>query len=105
MDILSNLVMGFGIALSPWTLLLAVIGAFVGTIIGALPGLGPSNGVALLIPISFSMGLDAISALVLLTGHDAIVAVYTRDVAVAADGAVWVITDEDDGKLVRLAKR
>ncbi len=26
-----------------------------------------------------------------------------RDVAVGADGAVWVITDEDDGKLVRLA--
>lgn len=67
MDILSNLALGFGIALSPWTLLLAVIGCFVGTIIGALPGLGPSNGVALLIPISFSMGLDAISALVLLT--------------------------------------
>ncbi|WP_323005362.1 tripartite tricarboxylate transporter permease [Pseudorhodobacter sp.] len=67
MDILSNLALGFSIALSPWTLLLAVIGCFVGTIIGALPGLGPSNGVALLIPISFSMGLDAISALVLLT--------------------------------------
>lgn len=67
MDILSNLAMGFGIALSPYTLLLAFIGCFVGTIIGALPGLGPSNGVALLIPISFSMGLDAISALVLLT--------------------------------------
>ena len=28
-----------------------------------------------------------------------------RDVAVAADGAVWVITDEDDGKLVRLSKQ
>ena len=28
-----------------------------------------------------------------------------RDVAVAADGAVWAITDEDDGKLVRLATR
>ena len=67
MDILSNLAMGFGIALSPYTLFLALIGCFVGTIIGALPGLGPSNGVALLIPISFSMGLDAISALVLLT--------------------------------------
>ena len=67
MDILSNLAMGFSIALSPWTLMLAIIGCFVGTIIGALPGLGPSNGVALLIPISFSMGLDAISALVLLT--------------------------------------
>lgn len=67
MDILSNLAMGFGIALTPYTLFLAVIGCFVGTIIGALPGLGPSNGVALLIPISFSMGLTAIPALVLLT--------------------------------------
>ena len=26
-----------------------------------------------------------------------------RDVAVAADGAVWAVTDEADGKLVRLA--
>jgi putative tricarboxylic transport membrane protein len=67
MDILSNLELGFSIALSPYTLMLAFIGCFVGTIIGALPGLGPSNGVALLIPISFSMGFDAISALVLLT--------------------------------------
>jgi putative tricarboxylic transport membrane protein len=67
MDILSNLALGFSIAFSPYTLMLALIGCFVGTIIGALPGLGPSNGVALLIPISFSMGLDAISALVLLT--------------------------------------
>ena len=67
MDLFANLALGFSIALSPYTLLLAIIGCFVGTIIGALPGLGPSNGVALLIPISFSMGLDAISALVLLT--------------------------------------
>ena len=28
-----------------------------------------------------------------------------RDVAVAADGAVWVVTDETNGKLVRLAVR
>jgi putative tricarboxylic transport membrane protein len=67
MDVLSNLAMGFSIALSPWTLFLALVGCFVGTIIGCLPGLGPSNGVALLIPISFTLGLDAISALVLLT--------------------------------------
>jgi putative tricarboxylic transport membrane protein len=38
-----------------------------GTIIGALPGLGPSNGVAILIPITFTLGLDATSALVLMT--------------------------------------
>ena len=67
MDLLSNLALGFSIALSPWTLMLAVIGAFVGTIIGALPGLGPSNGVAIMIPLAFTLGLDATSALVLLT--------------------------------------
>ncbi|MGD1879534.1 MAG: tripartite tricarboxylate transporter permease [Kiloniellaceae bacterium] len=67
MDLLSNLALGFSVALSPWTLLLAVGGAFIGTIIGALPGLGPSNGVAILIPLAFTFGLDATAALVLLT--------------------------------------
>ncbi len=67
MDILANLAIGFDIALSPYTFMLAVIGCFLGTIIGALPGLGPSNGVAILIPITFTLGLDAVAALVLLT--------------------------------------
>ncbi|MCL4141587.1 UNVERIFIED_CONTAM: hypothetical protein GTU68_022655 [Idotea baltica] len=67
MDIMSNLALGFSIALSPYTLMLAIIGCFLGTIIGALPGLGPSNGVAILIPITFTLGLDATSALVLMT--------------------------------------
>ena len=67
MDILANLQLGFSIALSPWTLMLAVAGCFIGTIVGALPGLGPSNGVAIMIPLTFSLGLDATSSLVLLT--------------------------------------
>lgn len=67
MDTLANLAMGFGVALTPFTLFLAVCGCFLGTIIGALPGLGPSNGVAILIPLAFALGLDATQALVLLT--------------------------------------
>ncbi len=67
MDTLANLAMGFGVALTPYTLFLAVCGCFLGTIIGALPGLGPSNGVAILIPLAFALGLDAMQALVLLT--------------------------------------
>lgn len=67
MDLISNLALGFSIALSPTTLLLAIIGCFLGTMIGALPGLGPSNGVAILIPLTFTLGLDATSALVLMT--------------------------------------
>lgn len=67
MDMLANLALGFSVALSPYTLMLAIIGCFLGTIIGALPGLGPSNGVAILIPLTFTLGLDATSALVLMT--------------------------------------
>ena len=67
MDILANLALGFSVALTPYTLMLAVIGCFLGTIIGAMPGLGPSNGVAILIPLAFTLGLDATAALVLMT--------------------------------------
>ena len=67
MELLDNLALGFSVAFSINTLFLAVVGCFLGTIIGALPGLGPSNGVAILIPITFTLGLDATAALVLLT--------------------------------------
>ena len=67
MELISNLALGFQVALTPTTLALAIIGCILGTIIGALPGLGPSNGVAILIPLSFSFNLDATQALVLMT--------------------------------------
>jgi len=67
MDTLSALAHGFTIALTFENLGLALIGCFLGTIIGALPGLGPSNGVAILIPLAFSLGLPATPALILLT--------------------------------------
>ena len=67
METLGYLIQGFGVALTPTHLLLAFVGCFLGTIIGALPGLGPSNGVAILIPLAFTLGLDATAALILLT--------------------------------------
>ncbi|MEZ5647327.1 MAG: tripartite tricarboxylate transporter permease [Burkholderiaceae bacterium] len=67
MDTLQQLANGFAIALTWQNLLLALVGCFLGTMIGALPGLGPSNGVAILIPVVFSMGLGATPALILLT--------------------------------------
>ena len=67
MDTLSSLADGFAIALSFENLGLALLGCFLGTIMGALPGLGPSNGVAILIPLAFSLGLGATPALILLT--------------------------------------
>ena len=65
-DILNNLGLGFGVAFSPLNLLVAAIGSFLGTIVGVLPGLGPINGVAMLVPICFAMGLPPDTALILL---------------------------------------
>ena len=66
MEIISHLVDGFAVAGSPTNLMICLIGAFLGTIIGMLPGLGPINGVAILLPIAYAMKLPPESALILL---------------------------------------
>ena len=60
-----NLLLGFQVALQPNNLALAVLGITLGTIIGVLPGLGGANGVAILLPLTFSM--NPTSAIILLT--------------------------------------
>lgn len=67
METLANLSDGFAIALTWQNLFLALMGCFLGTLMGALPGLGPANGVAILIPIAFSLGLGPTPSLILLT--------------------------------------
>src|SRR6266404_8192834 len=62
---IENLLLGFQVALQPHNLFLAVIGIALGTIIGVLPGLGGANGVAILLPLTFSM--QPTSAIILLT--------------------------------------
>ena len=66
METINFLLDGFDVAFTVQNITLALIGCFLGTIFGALPGLGPANGVAILIPISFSLGLDAASSMILL---------------------------------------
>ena len=46
---------GFAVVLSPFNLLLMLVGIVLGVIIGVLPGLGGANGVAILLPLTFSM--------------------------------------------------
>ncbi|WP_026988699.1 tripartite tricarboxylate transporter permease [Fodinicurvata fenggangensis] len=67
METLNLLADGFAVALTPTNLMLALLGCFLGTLIGSLPGLGPVNGVAILIPVAFSLELDPTSALILLS--------------------------------------
>src|SRR6187200_564934 len=66
MDILNNLVLGFGVALTLKNLTYCFLGVFLGTLIGVLPGIGPLVTIAMLLPITF--GLDPTSALIMLAG-------------------------------------
>ena len=65
-DILSNLATGFSAALSFQNLAFALIGCFLGTLIGVLPGIGPIPAIAMLLPITF--GLEPLSSLIMLGG-------------------------------------
>ncbi|TNB48464.1 tripartite tricarboxylate transporter permease [Martelella lutilitoris] len=67
-SVISGLASGFAVALDPFNLMLVLLGAFAGTLIGALPGIGPINGVAILLPISYSLGFPPESAIILLAG-------------------------------------
>src|ERR671913_287851 len=65
-DLVSNLSLGFGVALTFQNLGLAFLGCLVGTLIGVLPGVGPIATIAMLLPITF--GLDPVGALIMLAG-------------------------------------
>jgi putative tricarboxylic transport membrane protein len=64
-DALANLLGGFDIAISPYNLFIALVGVFLGVIIGVLPGLGGTSGVAILLPLTFTMPIT--SAIVFLS--------------------------------------
>jgi len=52
---IASLMHGFSVALTPYNLALMFVGIVLGVIIGVLPGLGGANGVAILLPLTFSM--------------------------------------------------
>ena len=65
-ELLANLWMGFGVAATPTNIMLCMIGATVGTLIGVLPGIGSLATIAMLLPITF--GLPPVGALIMLAG-------------------------------------
>ncbi|MCC6070928.1 tripartite tricarboxylate transporter permease [Massilia sp. GCM10020059] len=66
MEILANLGLGLETAFTLTNLMYCLIGVFVGTAVGVLPGLGPIATIAMLLPATF--GLPPISALIMLSG-------------------------------------
>lgn len=55
MEEIVNLFHGFATVLQPFNIMVMIIGIMLGVVIGVLPGLGGANGVAILLPLTFSM--------------------------------------------------
>jgi putative tricarboxylic transport membrane protein len=66
MDLVDNLLLGFGVAFTLQNLAYALLGCLLGTLVGVLPGLGPVATIAMLLPSIY--GLDATPALIMLAG-------------------------------------
>jgi len=66
MEILANLGLGLETAFTLTNLFYCLVGVFVGTAVGVLPGLGPIATIAMLLPATF--GLPPVSALIMLAG-------------------------------------
>ncbi|MBI4275012.1 MAG: tripartite tricarboxylate transporter permease [Rhizobiales bacterium] len=65
MEEIANLFNGFAVVIQPFNIMVMVVGILLGVIIGVLPGLGGANGVAILLPLTFSM--SPTSAIIMLS--------------------------------------
>src|ERR1044071_8054884 len=65
-DLIANLWLGMGVAVTPTNIGLVLVGSLVGTLIGVLPGIGSLATIAMLLPITF--GLPPVGALIMLAG-------------------------------------
>ena len=66
MELFGNLALGISTALSPENILYCFIGVLLGTLVGVLPGIGPTATIAMLLPITF--GFEPVTALIMLAG-------------------------------------
>lgn len=66
MDIIGPLLGGFAIVLTPQNLLSAFLGVVLGTVVGILPGLGPTAAIALLLPAT--TGMNMVTGIIMLSG-------------------------------------
>ncbi len=89
--------LGITTALSGYNIFMVAIGAFAGTFIGMLPGLGPISAIALMIPVTY--GMDPSSALILIAGvyYGAIFGGSTSSILINAPGVAGTVATAFDG--------
>ena len=105
MEILDKLLFGFSVALSPANFLYCLVGVFIGTIVGVLPGLGCMNAVAILIPVTF--GMNPTAAMIMLAGiyYGAMYGGSTTSILINTPGEAPAIMTTLDGYQMALQGR
>lgn len=102
MDVLQNVIYGFQVALQPVNLIYCFFGVLIGTLVGVLPGLGPSAAIALLLPSTFKV--TPVSAIIMLAGiyYGAMYGGSTTSILVNIPGeAASVVTCLDGYQMAR----
>mgnify|MGYP001049645198 CR=1 FL=1 len=102
MDLLTNVLNGFSVALEPTNLFFCFLGALSGTLIGVLPGLGPLSAIAFLLPATFY--IPVVPALIMLAGiyYGAMYGGSTTSILVNIPGeAASVVTCLDGYQMAR----
>jgi len=102
MDVLQNVIYGFQVALQPLNLIYCFFGVLLGTLVGVLPGLGPSAAIALLLPSTFKV--TPVSAIIMLSGiyYGAMYGGSTTSILVNIPGeAASVVTCLDGYQMAR----
>lgn len=95
---LEGILIGLSAAVTPFNLMMVVMGCMVGTLIGMLPGLGPMSIIAIMIPVAIGIG-DPTAALILLSGvyYGAIFGGSTSSILLNAPGVAGTVATSFDG--------
>ncbi|MFN2307531.1 MAG: tripartite tricarboxylate transporter permease [Paracoccaceae bacterium] len=95
---LEGILIGLTAAVTPFNLMMVVLGCLVGTLIGMLPGLGPMSIIAIMIPVAIGIG-DPTAALILLSGvyYGAIFGGSTSSILLNAPGVAGTVASSFDG--------
>lgn len=97
-DIIGHLIGGFGEALQPVNLLMLVVGVMVGLFVGALPGLGSVNGVAILLPLTFLVPPNAAIIFLAAIYYGAMYGGAISSVTLGIPGASTAVATVFDGR-------
>ena len=98
MELLSHLADGFATSLSPLNLMIVLIGVTAGLFIGAMPGLGSVNGVAIVLPLTFIVPPN--SAIILLAAiyYGAMYGGAVSSILLGIPGASTAVATTFDGR-------